>query len=67
MWLTHSNVLEIWEWVLATSEGLLIDVAENARSDAGCQLDRVRGVVCASRESVDGRAARRHRAIDAIV
>lgn len=56
--------------LLATSERegqiVLIGEAEKARRDAGRQLDRTHGV-CARRESVDGLADLRHRAIDAIL
>jgi hypothetical protein len=51
---------------MATSESLLVGVAENVRTEVACQLDRTRGV-WERRDRVDGRAARRHRAIDAIL
>lgn len=51
---------------LATSEGLLIGETENGRRAVACLLTRTTGV-WERRETVEGRTARRHRAIEAII
>ncbi len=51
---------------MATSEALLIGDAEKVRTEVACQFDRTRGV-WGRRDSVEGRIARRHRAIEAMM
>lgn len=51
---------------MATSESLLIGDAVKVRTEVACQLDRTRGA-WERRDRVEGRTARRHRAIEAMM